>query len=346
MLSRNPIFITFIIAMLALANGCKGSDGGTGSPGSPSQPQNPQTPNGPGNLPVDEKWDVNAKDAGAVEMSRRLQKYHSPHGLVYSAGYTEPGGSQLWRWDGVADSAIWTGTHLAAQGFWYRVTRSEEALTGMRRTVEAIRIISQINGDGVLARHFYPLNDPQLFAYLNDNSDLVNIQKKTFEGQEYYYLTRTSRDQYAGIYFGLGVAYDMVDDVELKNKIRAIVTSLTDYLLKTGWFTFNPDGSIRTTFVQMPQQQLSILQVARHVNPAKFAAEYEKLRSTSATKTWLPMFIEGMSKTLSYYKFNLNHEYMYNLMRLEEKNSPFMGEYKKHGRHSQTALKGTKTRIS
>lgn len=326
------LIVLTALAVLGLSNGCQSNSGTSSSPtNTPTDNNNGgdsgKTPQGPG--PVTETWPANAKDALATSAAQRILQYHSPYGLVYTAMYKEPGSKELYKWETAADSALWTGVYLAAQSFWYRTTKSAEAQAGAIRTIEAMRKISLITGDGLLARHVHPVNSPTTHAFLQDNGDLQDTLKGTLEGVEYYYLTRTSRDQYAGAYFGLGVAYDMLDDAKAKETIKQIVTRLTDYLLDHGWNTLNPDGSIRTTFLQRPDQQLSIMQVARHVNPAKFEAQYFKMRSSLASKVWIPLWAEGLDRDASYFKFNLNHLYMYNLMRLEEKNSDFVSHYQK-----------------
>ena len=46
----------------------------------------------------------------------------------------------------------------------------------------------------------------------------------------YYWVGNTSRDQYSGAMFGLGVAYDMVDDPLVRTEAAALITRLVDFL--------------------------------------------------------------------------------------------------------------------
>ncbi len=71
------------------------------------------------------------------------------------------------------------------------------------------------------------------------------------------------------------------------------------------------------------------MNVARTVNPEKFGARYESMRSSSAKNTYLPMVFEGTDVEGSYFKWNVNVLYLYNLVRLEESNSPYMVHYQK-----------------
>jgi hypothetical protein len=320
-------YLRLTLCGLLIWIGCKAADSGDTS--TPIPGNNPTTSTPPPATPPPRVFPANALDTKAVEVTEHLKADHSPWGLTFSTLYETPTSTKIIRWDSLADSALWTGATLAAESFRYRVTKSSQAKADALRVLEAVRKLTLLNGDGVLARHFYPVNGPFVDFYLQDHAGNPDLGKKKLDGKEYYFMTRTSRDQYAGIYFGLAVAYDMLDDTQAKATIKDAVTRLTDYLLDHGWNTLNPDGSIRTSFIQMPQQQLSILQIARHVNPAKFEAQYTKLRASSAKNAWIPLFLQTQSEESSYYKFNLEHLYIYNLIRLEEANSPFMTDYYK-----------------
>ena len=64
----------------------------------------------------------------------------------------------------------------------------------------------------------------------------------TLGGKSYYWIGNTVRDEYAGIFFGLGVAYDAVEDSEVRSEIREITTRLLDFLLRNNWAVVMPDG--------------------------------------------------------------------------------------------------------
>jgi hypothetical protein len=265
-----------------------------------------------------------AEDARAEALSEYIKEFHSPFGLAFLTFYTAGDSQEIMRWEGFGDSALWTGVHLAAESFRYKVTGKPEALADALRVLEAIRKLSLLNRNGLLARYFYPTNGPFVDQFLSYHQQEL---QSVIDGQEYYYMTNTSRDQYAGIFFGLGVAYDMLDDQNAKNTIRDVVTRLVDYLLKNNWSTLRPNGEIRTVFIQMPQQILSILNLARHVNPEKFRKEYETARFWRANNTTFPIWVQTWDEVGSYYKFNLEHLYIYNLIRLEEPGSRYLKYY-------------------
>ncbi|HEX4923531.1 MAG TPA: hypothetical protein VFV50_05575, partial [Bdellovibrionales bacterium] len=240
---------------------------------------------------------------------------------------------------GQGDSALFTGLYLAAESYRYHVTGSDEALSYVRRTLAGIKKLSLISGNGMLARAIYPVDGELVEQFLKTYSPDY-IQTGRLDGRDYYWMGRTSRDQYAGIYFGLSVAYDFVNDEDLRNEVREIITRLTEHLLKKNWFVYNADGSIRTTFVGRTDQQLSILQVARHVNPGRFAKEYESFAWWHAGGTWWPMWLESLDLKNSYFKYNLASLYWFNLLRLEPEGSKHRKKYRDAYSHYWKTVRG------
>ena len=64
-----------------------------------------------------------------------------------------------------------------------------------------------------------------------------------------------------GVIFGLGVAYDMVNDSGVQASISQIATRLVQFLEDHAWTIVMPDGTISTTFVPRPDEILTLLQV-------------------------------------------------------------------------------------
>ena len=104
--------------------------------------------------------DARADEADALAISRHIRESHTPFGLLFDAVYTAPGSRERMGYMGYGDSALWTGMLLAADAYRYAVTRSPEALASATRSLQAIDRLSRVSGDGLLARYFYPVNDP------------------------------------------------------------------------------------------------------------------------------------------------------------------------------------------
>ncbi|HET9003409.1 MAG TPA: hypothetical protein VFN39_05350, partial [Gemmatimonadaceae bacterium] len=144
------------------------------------------------------------------------------------------------------------------------------------------------------------------------------IYESTYQKEPYAWLGNTSRDQYSGVFFGLGIAYDMIADGRVRAEIRKDVSRMLANLIANGWSVKMPDGSYSTTFVQRPDQQLSFLQVGRHVDSTRWSLTYQSFRAANAALVQAPIATECQDPYGSYYKFNLDHINLYNLVRLEE----------------------------
>lgn len=240
----------------------------------------------------------------------------------------DPGYSTVVGYSHAGDAAIWTGHYLAAEAKRFEVTRSATALANVQRTLDGVQGLVDVTADamptnpGLLARFLWP--DTWWYAdRMADEERSHGVYRGTAGGVPQRWLGNTSRDQYAGVFFGLAVAYDALAAADAKtrkkgqNQIRVLVTRMLDFLIRNGWNVPMPDGSYSTTFLQRPDQRLALLQIGRHVNPNRFEALYQAERAAEAATVSLPIAAECQDPHGAYYKFNLNHITLYNLIRLE-----------------------------
>src|SRR5688572_24306819 len=266
-----------------------------------------------------------ATEPDAIASSANIQRLHVPYGTmidpVFASGDpASPDFTRLVSYTRAGDAAIWTGHYLAAEAFRYGVTRSREALQNVRKTVDGISGLVEVTGTDLLARFYMPTTSPYV-ADITAGEQKHTRREGTIDGQPYYWWGNTSRDQYSGVFFGLGVAYDLVDDQRTRRHITRVVTRMLGFLLRNGWNVVMPDGQISTTFIGRADQQLSLLQVGRRVNPRRFAVIYAAHRAALAAEVPLPITGECFDTHNSYFKFNLDHINLFNLIRLEERRS-------------------------
>jgi hypothetical protein len=264
-------------------------------------------------------------EADAVAISQNIQANHWPYHTLLNPRYasadpTSPGYTTLSArgYTQAADNAIWTGHYLAAESFRYSVTASDDALANIRKAVKGITSLIDVTGTDLLARFLMPLSSPYAESVLGEEAARHGRHDVTYNGEPYGWIGNTSRDQYSGVFFGLGIAYSLVANVDTRNEIRSDVTRMLSFLVRNGWNVRMPDGAISTTFTGRPDQKLSLLQVGRLVDPAKWGAAYRLARSLYARSVALPISYECLDPYGSYYKFNLDHINFYNLIRLEE----------------------------
>jgi hypothetical protein len=284
----------------------------------------PGRPPAPGPEPAD-----TAAAIAADAISANIQRLHLvrtfPHATIVdphfaSADPTSPGYSAVIGYVHAGDAAIWTGHYLAAEAFRYAVTKSSDALANARRALTGIQGLVDVTTPAqpdLLARFLWPDN----WEYAERMAVIEGghgVYRGAPGGVRHRWLGNTSRDQYSGVFFGLGVAFDLIDQPDVRSRIASLVTRMLDFLLRNNWNVAMPDGSFSTTFLHRPEQQLSILQVGRRVNAAKFEVVYKTHRTTYAGTASAPIAVECLNPHSSYYKFNLNHINLYNLIRLEE----------------------------
>lgn len=258
---------------------------------------------------------LHAAEREALALSQTIQLRHLPNGLLLDPLFANANSNEIVGYTRGGDAAIWTGHYLAAESFRYQVTQAPEALANVKRALAGLRLLVDVPGSGVLARCAFPASWPPAQSVLQEEQR-HGVYSRVLNGQTYFWLGNTSRDQYSGVFFGLGVAYDFVADAAVRAEIKALVTRLLDYLLDNNWLVRLPNGEISTTFVGRPEQQLSFLSVGRHVN-ADFASDYELGRILLSLTVGSAVAAEVLEPHESYFKFNLATINFYNLIRLE-----------------------------
>lgn len=266
-----------------------------------------------------------ASEQDARSISENIQKRHLPYGTILDPVFTTPTGDELKSYARAGDSAIWTGHYLAAEAFRYRVTGEPEALNNVKGALGGLRDLVDVTGTDLLARCLFPTDSPYADDIIAEEKR-HGIHTSTLRGKGYYWIGNTSRDQYSGVFFGLGAAYSVVENAEVRSSVRDLVTRMLEFLLKHRWSVVLPDGSISTVFTGHPDQRLTFLQVGRLVNPGRFSSEYQRERSRSSNLVSVPIAFDVLDDHTSYFKFNLDTINLYNLIRLES-NATYRARY-------------------
>ena len=253
----------------------------------------------------------------ALAISRTIQQRHLPYGTILDPVFATPDSDQIVAYARAGDSAIWTGHYVAAEAFRYQVTGAEDALTNLRQALTGIRALVDVTGTNLLARCLVPVDAPFAAALLQDGRSQA-VFTHTLQDQRYYWMGSTSRDQYAGVFFGLSVAYDLIKDAQVRAISKDVVTRLLDFLLNHNWAVVMPDGAPSTNFWGRPDQQLSLLQVGRRVNPGRFDAIYNRYRALYAPSVLAPIAVDVRDEDNDYFKFNLDTITLYTLLRFED----------------------------
>lgn len=185
-------------------------------------------------------------DDGPGQMHNRARRYATwlrerlmPAGGVMR-GVFDPTLTDIQHWAGTRDSPIWTGIYLGAEALRYQVTGSTDALVQVEESVRTLHRWWRVSGDqGYLARYAAPADSPaDVLSIFNPPDDPEFHFDQSFEGEPWHWRGNISRDQYQGVVFGYALAYDVLEDEELREMIRSDMVELVEQLMKAETRTF------------------------------------------------------------------------------------------------------------
>jgi hypothetical protein len=257
-----------------------------------------------------------AAEADALSISRDIRARHMPFSTILDPIYDGPGSSTIAYYTRCGDSALWTGVYMAAEAYRFNVTRNPEALENVREALRGLRLLTDVSGTGTLARCAVPVTSPFAPGIVSEEKQ-NGVYTGIYNGQQYYWIGNTSRDQYSGVFFGLATTWDLIDEVHVRGDIGYILNHLLETLDRRNWQVRMPDGSISTIFDVRPDQQLTLLQIGRHINPNWFESRYNTQANLKFFLVPTPIGIDAVDKHESYFKFNLAAINLFSLLRLE-----------------------------
>ncbi len=160
--------------------------------------------------------------AKADHYQRRIQEhFQTPEGLIWYRREIAPAPEGSAKpYGNLADGCFYTGIYLASQSLRYAVTRLPEARTEVLKTLGAMEILHNVTGKrGLLARHFGPAGNWSGGSW-----------RPSPALPRYDYRGDVSKDQYSGYIHGLGVAWAVVDDAEIRARVRDLAAALADHI--------------------------------------------------------------------------------------------------------------------
>ena len=227
-----------------------------------------------------------------------------PFGTLLDPIFASPTSDQIIGYTRCGDSALWTGAYLAAESFRYNVTRSADALQNVRSALAGLKALTDVTGDDRLARCTVPANSPYAAGIASEEAG-----NGIHQNPPWIWVDNTSRDQVVGAFFGLGAAFDLVDDPAVKTGASDLLTRLIGFVSGHQW---SPNDDITGTFELRPEELEMLLQVARHVNPS----------NTVSGPFIVPPVGTGVQfdvlSNSSYFKFDLDYMSFYHLLRLQD----------------------------
>jgi hypothetical protein len=220
--------------------------------------------------------------AKAALFERRVHQRHDRHGLVASSNLLSPGDVSTNQMRDDDNDGLWTSMYAAAECFRYAVTKSPEALSNARRSIEAVLFLEEVAGKrGFPARSYIRKGEPPP----HDGQ-----WHWTADGR-YYWKGDTSSDEIVGHFFLYAIATDLLPDPALKERIRDTTARIMDHILEHGYYLIDVNGKPTTWGRWSPDyfrenpgdsplnsiELLSFLKTAAHItgNP-RYELEYKK----------------------------------------------------------------------
>ena len=255
---------------------------------------------------------VVASEADALAISAKIQARFLPFGTILEPIYASATSNQIVDYTDCGDSALWTGAYLAAEAFRYNVTQSADALNNVRSALAGLKALTDVTGDNRIARCMVMANSP--YAASISSQEASNT---IHQNPPWIWVDNTSRDEVVGAFFGLGAAFDLVNDSSVRSNISDLATRLIGFVAGHQW---SPNDDIANTFVLRPEELQMLLDVARHVNPSNKVSGPLLVPPIDAGVDF------DVASNSSYFKFNLDFMSFYNLVRIGN-DSSFLHAY-------------------
>jgi uncharacterized protein (TIGR03437 family) len=254
-----------------------------------------------------------ASEADAVAISVHIRARHMPFGTILDPIYVSATSNEIIGYTRCGDSALWTGAYLAAEAFRYKVTQSADALNNLKAALAGLKALTDVTGDNRISRCMVLADSPFAAGIASEEA-----QHTINRNLPWIWAGNTSRDQVVGAFFGLGAAYDLVDDDAVKKSIGELATRLTGFISRHQW---SPNDDLANTFLVRPEELQTLLQVTRHVDPSSTVSGPFIVLPTNAG---VLVDVQGLG---SYFKFNLDYMSFYHLVRLQD-NDDNRGAYR------------------
>jgi hypothetical protein len=217
------------------------------------------------------------------------------------------------------DSCEWTGLYLGSQAARYYVTGDAQA------RANAIRVAQALDGNlhitdtpGFIAR-YRGQQDPLIYQgddWCEAEGRCHHVETGPYAGD--FWWGETSRDMYSGWFFGMSLAYDLLDDEATRAMIRDDVSEVLNTLIAHNWLIIDEEGQPTDAGPNvLPPFRISWLTVGYHITGEEtIKAELQKwLRNESRLSLRLAS-ISFFNRYTEYFGNCLSHETWYNLLRL------------------------------
>ncbi|MCL4233167.1 MAG: hypothetical protein KJ042_01465 [Deltaproteobacteria bacterium] len=268
----------------------------------------------------DESGDAGPLREKAADYDDWHVAWHQPdHGGTVGVTFTDETRTTLAGYRDWGDSSEWTGLYLGSQATRWYVTGDDEAKENALRTVAALDGYLRVTQTpGFLARYWGSQSSAlyQGDDWCDANSGCRRVESGPFAGD--FWWGETSRDMYSGWFFGMSLAFDLLDDEDARATIRDDVTDILDTLIAQRWMILDEEGE-PTDYAPdvLPPFRISWLTVGYHITgEERFKVELQKWLRNRSRGALRASTISVFNRYMDYFGNCLSHETWYNLLRL------------------------------
>lgn len=229
------------------------------------------------------------------------------------------------------DSAIFTGVYLASQCLRSAASggnpaEQKAANTQIEWALESVeRLFDVSDKPGLLSRFAYNSNDPKSkqlgFA---KTPTKANGWTKSTTKPGWNYQGDTSRDQYSGIMFGLGVCNQVSPDPNIQKRTKNRILSAVSLLSGNAWRIPENTGTSGNLSLQTQAAWLKLASVAQPVSSANsvYSSQYANAMKTLTTNLKQEVETEInptiINNYYEYYGWNLAYLQTYPVLQFEK----------------------------
>ncbi len=246
--------------------------------------------------------------------------WHQPdHGSCVHAFFTDDTYSQVSGYHGHGDSTMWTGNYLGSQALRYWITGNQQARQNAINKVLTLSGHLHVTARAGFIARFWGSQSSLTYpgdSWCDNNERCHKVDSGAYAGD--WWIGETSRDQYIGWFYGMCLAYDLIDDEPTRQIIRGDMTEVLDELISTHFWIIDEAGLPTDAGPNvLPPMQLTWLIIGYHVTGLdRFKFELQKRLENSYRINLQINSITFFNRYGSYYGNNLAHTNWYNLLRL------------------------------
>ena len=237
----------------------------------------------------------------AEDCLKNFQKYHLPHGLCVDIWWKDCARSAPSRYEGLGDSACWSGHYLAALALRYHVTTDAKARAAILAVLDAFDVLTRVTGmEGYVARYAGPADSAPYREYYRqfgrgEDPDRPGLGRLAYPGAPPYenlvWLGDSSRDTYDGILLGLASVWVYMPQPDVRQRVGQIAERIINRLVADDWHIADPAHGHST--IATPLFKAAWLRFALCVNREKYATLESQYHSLLEWLVLVPLTVHA-----------------------------------------------------